>query len=210
MAAAPTGAPAIAQVRITACDRRLHARLAGTFFCKDQWEGKSGAKWVPRMVPAAAVIPTPSACIHLGCCRPADLLKRPCLANPLRFSSPSCTAISSLSMTCYCFLSAFRCGATPLSLRLMSLSLTAFYARTHDCMSLGVEVMCCVRCSVRPLIISGNRDSRLDRASDTTQLQHVWRHSRAASPCPSQALPVTACQNRRHVSGRCAGCPHLP
>jgi hypothetical protein len=139
MAAAATGAPAIAQVRITACDRRLHARLAGTIFCKDQWEGKSGAKWVPRMVPAAAVIPTPSAYIHLGCCRPADLLKRPCLANPPRFSPPSGTTISSLIMTCYCFLSAFRCGATSLSLCLMSLSLTAFYARTHDCMSLGVK-----------------------------------------------------------------------
>ncbi|KAK9909056.1 hypothetical protein WJX75_006601 [Coccomyxa subellipsoidea] len=66
---------------------------------------------------------------------------------------------------------------------------------------------CCSN-SVRLLISSSNRDIRLDRASDTTQLQHVssssssLRHSGAASPCPSQALPATACQNRRHISGR--------
>jgi hypothetical protein len=75
----------------------------------------------------------------------------------------------------------------------------------------AVDLACaCVRCSVHPLIISSSRDSRLDRASDTTQLQHVWRHSGAASPCSSQALPATACQNRRHISGRCASYRRLP
>ena len=129
MAAAATCAPAVtAHERITAGGRRLHAphlaaqdlQALSTFLTIINGR----ASLVPKMVPAAAIIPTPSACIHLWCCKPVDLLKRPCLVDP----TPSCTPISFKSMTCFCFpvCIALWCNLTSLK----SLSLTA---SVQDC-----------------------------------------------------------------------------